>query len=467
MAASVGCDSLPVGSQICSDVTGAITDPAGTVAHAATDTVAKWLVDGVSGAGAKLIDGLDHLVTSATTPSLGASWFLSNYDLVLGIALVVAAVTFLIQVLTSLIRREPGMLGRAVTGSAVGVIGGFVILSVCQLCLTGTDDLCAGMLRASGSGSLGSSLTTMWGTSMTTLGPGQWLLAVVLGMLFIVGAVMLWVAMFLREISIYVLAVFAPIAFAGYGWDRTRSWLRRWGEIVAALVFSKLVIYIIFILGMAMVSAAGSASGVAAAISQLLGGACLLFMAAVSPWATHRFISFAGSASADAHEHGSPRSAVGAAAMTGVTTAMVVGKKVGNTAVGGAVGGAPGAAMGAAQPAGGGQVAQQAANAGAPASTPSSSSGGGSAGGTGGGSSSSPGGGGGGAPSPDDAGNSGVDSGVSAAPDSGGDAAGGSTPAPVQVGASASGGSAAGSSSGSAGASGAGGGSAAAGAAVV
>ena len=117
-----------------------------------------------------------------------------------------------------------------------------------------------------------------------------------LGLLFIVGAVMLWVAMFLREISIYVLAVFAPIAFAGYGWDRTRSWLRRWGEIVAALIFSKLVIYVIFVLGMAMVSAPGSASGVAAAISQLLGGACLLFMAAVSPWATHRFISFAGNA---------------------------------------------------------------------------------------------------------------------------------------------------------------------------
>lgn len=465
MAATIGCDSLPIGSQICNSVTGAVTDPAGTIAHAATDNVAKWLVSGVSGAGAKLIDGLDHLVTSSTTPHLDASWFMSNYNLVLGIALVVAAVTFIIQIVTSLIRREPGMLSRAVTGSAVGVIGGFVILSLCQLCLSGTDELCSGVLHASGSGSLGSSLTAMWGTSMSALGPGQWLLAVLLGLLFIIGAVMLWVAMFLREISIYVLAVFAPIAFAGYGWDRTRSWLRRWGEIVAALVFSKLVIYIIFILGMAMMSAAGSAPGVAASISQLLGGACLLFMAAVSPWATHRFISFAGNASADAHEHGSPRGAVGAAAMTGVTTAMVVGKKVGNTAVGGALGGAPGAAMGAAQPAGGSQVTQQVANAGAPAATPSSHNGDGS---SSSGPGSAPGGGGGASSSTGDGGSSGADpGGTGASGSSDGDASDASSSPPVPVGASASGGSSAGSSSGASGASGAGGGSAAAGAAVV
>ena len=120
-----------------------------------------------------MIDGLDHLVASSTTPHLGASWFLSNYDLVLGIAMVVAAVTFMIQVIASLVRREPGMLGRAVTGSAVGVIGGFVVLSVCQLCLTGTDELSSGVLAASGSGSLGSSLSAMWGTSMSGSGPAS------------------------------------------------------------------------------------------------------------------------------------------------------------------------------------------------------------------------------------------------------------------------------------------------------
>ncbi|MCZ2110838.1 MAG: type IV secretion system protein, partial [Dehalococcoidia bacterium] len=381
MAASIGCDSLPVGSGICSGVTGAITDPAGTVARAATDTVGKWLVEGVSGAGEKLIDGLDHLITASTSPNLGASWFLSNYNVVLGIALVVAAVTFIMQIATSLVRREPGMLTRAVTGSAVGVVGGFVILSICQACLIGTDELCTGLLNASGSGSLGTSLNTIWGGSMLALGPAQWLLAIVLGLLFIIAAVMLWIAMFLREISIYVLAVFAPIAFAGYGWDRTRSWLRRWGEIVAALVFSKLVIYVIFILGMAMISSAGSAGGLAAAITQLLGGACLVFMASISPWATHRFISFAGNASGDAHEHGSPRGAVGAAAITGVTAAMVVGRKVSNTIGGGVVGGPAGAAAGAAQPAGGGEVAHQAADAGAPSAPPGNSGGSGDSGG--------------------------------------------------------------------------------------
>lgn len=340
-------------STVCRGAVGTVTDPAGTAknvlsttARAATDQINTWLVNGVAGAGEKLIDGLDRLLGSATSPHLDAAWFVSNYDLVLGIAVVVAAVTFLIQIFSSLIRREPGMLTRAVAGSAVGVIGGFAILSLCQVALSATDALCTGLLHASGSGSLGASLSHMWGSSVTQMSPGAWLLAVLLGLLFIIAAVMLWVAMFLREISIYVLAVFAPIAFAGYGWDRTRAWLRRWGEIVAALIFSKLVIYIVFILGVAMMAQAGTGSGTAANITQLLGGACLLFLAALAPWATHRFISFAGAAAGDVHEHASPKGAAGAGATIGMTGAMAVGRTIGGGVVGGPAGAAAGAGQG-------------------------------------------------------------------------------------------------------------------------
>lgn len=438
MAEAVDVCSLPVaGNALCSAV-GAVADPVGTIASKGTDEVGKWLVGGVTHAGTSLISSVDKILDATTTPNLAASWFVQNYNVVFGIAFVVVAITFMIQIISSLIRREPGMLGRAVSGSAIGVIGGFAILAVCQIALVATDQLSAGMLTASGGTSVGDSLSKTFASSMGGMTGVNWLLGVLLGLLFVIGVIMLWITMFLREIAIYVLAVFAPIAFAGYGWDRTRTWLRRWGEIVAALIFSKLVIYIIFILGLSMLGGAGT--GGTGGVSDLLGGACLLIMSAFAPWATHRFISFAGDAAQDVHAHTSPGGHVAGPAIAAGAATMAVGSKVATTVVGGVTGGPVGAAAGAASPSGGKEAAQGLATAGG---TNSGGSGGGGEGAGSPGSSSLP------AEQPGAAAPEGSGGGSGSGAGGGGSPVGPPSPAPAAASPSGSGGSA-GASSGAA-----------------
>jgi len=104
-----------------------------------------------------------------------------------------------------------------------------------------------------------------------------------------------------------LIAVFAPIAFAGAIWDHTRIWLRRWIEIVAALVFCKVVIVVVFVVGASAFGGVGPAtpdapasppSGdpptVAGSLSDLLVGLLLLSIAVFSPWLTWRFVHWSG-----------------------------------------------------------------------------------------------------------------------------------------------------------------------------
>jgi amino acid permease len=69
------------------------------------------------------------------------------------------------------------------------------------------------------------------------------------GLALIVGFILLWGVMLFRKAALVLIAVFAPIAFARSAWDPTRVWTRRWLEIVAALVFCKVVIIVVFVFG--------------------------------------------------------------------------------------------------------------------------------------------------------------------------------------------------------------------------
>ena len=74
-------------------------------------------------------------------------------------------------------------------------------------------------------------------------------LQMLLGIGIIVGCLALWAVLLFRKAALLLVAVFAPIAFAGAVWDQTRVWARRWIEIVAALVLCKVVIVVTFVVG--------------------------------------------------------------------------------------------------------------------------------------------------------------------------------------------------------------------------
>ena len=132
-----------------------------------------------------------------------------------------------------------------------------------------------------------------------TAGP---VLQMMLGVAIIIGSMLLWAVLLFRKAAVLLVAVFAPVAFAEAVWDQTRGWSRRWIETMAALVLCKVVIVVVFVLGVSAFATNGTtqtAAGVgkqssSASLSDLLVGLMLLSIAVFAPWLTFKFVHWSG-----------------------------------------------------------------------------------------------------------------------------------------------------------------------------
>jgi type IV secretion system protein TrbL len=95
---------------------------------------------------------------------------------------------------------------------------------------------------------------------------------------------------------IIITAIFAPIAFAGEVADFSRGWVRKWLEAMLALVFSKLILIIIFVIGLGVLGGLGSPIGASplTTITQEITGLLILLVAGFSPWMALRLVHFTG-----------------------------------------------------------------------------------------------------------------------------------------------------------------------------
>ena len=86
--------------------------------------------------------------------------------------------------------------------------------------------------------------------------------------------------------------MFAPLAFSGASWDASRGWISKWAMFVVALIASKLVLVVMFLVAITQVAA--PIDGDLASISDPIAGVVLMAMAAFAPYLTYKFIAFVG-----------------------------------------------------------------------------------------------------------------------------------------------------------------------------
>ena len=232
-------------------------------------------------------------LSTATAVHLGGPGFTLDIGIVAAITGVVAVGLFVIQLTASVLRRDPGGLGRAVKGLFVAFIAGGVAVGVTNLMLSAIDSLSAGVVQmATGTtiDQMGHKLVA--GNAILDVGnpAGVFLLSIVA----IAACVIVWAALLVRKALIVVSAVFAPLAFAGSLADITVSWTRKWIEVMAALVLSKLVLVIIFIVGWGILDGgAGQAStGVTQSVTQTATGILILLLAGLAPWMALKLVHF-------------------------------------------------------------------------------------------------------------------------------------------------------------------------------
>ena len=259
---------------------------------------------------------------ATTAVDLSASWFTRNMAVIAAVTLPAVVGLFVLQVLGSVLRREPGGLVRALTGVVKATVGAAVAIGVTQVALTATDGICQVIAASAGTTVAGAAGRFLQLSALAGPGGGP-VLQMLLGTAVLVGSLLLWAVLLFRKAAVLLVAVFAPVAFAGAVWDQTRVWTRRWIEAVAALVLCKIVIVVVFVVGVAAFGSDGTTAGGAAqpsgaALSDLLVGLVLLSIAVFAPWLTWRFVHWSGMEAGTAVHSAVAASPVPAAARSGV-----------------------------------------------------------------------------------------------------------------------------------------------------
>jgi type IV secretion system protein TrbL len=282
------CD-VPVISGVC-DVAG---DAAGALVSAPFD----FLAQGMGHAAEWMFEAVWKVFDSTTMVDITSGQYTKVYNILFGVAVFLMLGFFMLQVIGGMIRREAAALSRAVLGLAKSILGSFVALALLAAALEVTDQICIGIVNAAGTNMeqmgdrialLASGLLTL---NIAAPGAGAIITMFIAG-LAMGAAVIVWISLLVRKSLLLIAIVFAPIALAGASWDHTRGWVSKWASFVIALIVSKVVLVVIFLLATAQVSAPIDRD--LESVSDPIAGVVLMLIAGFAPYLTYKAISFMG-----------------------------------------------------------------------------------------------------------------------------------------------------------------------------
>ena len=282
------CD-VPVISSVCD----AVGEGAASLVAAPFD----WLAQAMGAAAGWLFEAVWSVFDTTTLVDVSKPGYLAVYNLLFGIAVFVMLIFFCLQLLTGLIRRDPTALTRAALGLAKSVLGSFVVITLTALLLEVVDQLCIGIVQAAGetTESMGDKIALLAaglvGINIAAPGVGA-IITIFMAGLAITAAAIVWLSLLVRKALLLVAVVFAPLAFSGASWDASRGWIGKWAMFVVALICSKLVLVVMFLVAITQVSAPIDAD--LASVSDPIAGIVLMAMAAFAPYLTYKFIAFVG-----------------------------------------------------------------------------------------------------------------------------------------------------------------------------
>lgn len=274
-----------------------VCNTAGDAAGAVVTAPFDWLATGMAGAAAWMFESVWQVIDTTTYVDVTSGEYTKVYNIIFGVATFVMLGFFMLQVIGGMIRREPAALSRAALGLAKSILGSFVALALIGSALMIADQLCIGIVNAAGTNmnEMGDKVAVLAGGlgALNLAAPGAGaIVTIFLASLAIMGAMVVWMSLLIRKALLLIAIVFAPVALAGSSWDHTRTWVGRWASFVIAMILSKVVLVVIFLLATAQVSAPIDAD--LQSVSQPMAGVVLMLMAGFAPYLTYKAISFMG-----------------------------------------------------------------------------------------------------------------------------------------------------------------------------
>jgi hypothetical protein len=213
-------------------------------------------------------------------------------------------VVMILQILSGLVSQQPRRIGRAMLGGAAAIpLVGAAVYLVQQL-TRASDQASAALLESIGSDPY---LVFMrlfgferapegsdreW--NLVSLAPGTTGGAPGAVVVMVMAVIVVWILAFIlmcsmifRSFALVVLAAVAPVALMLLPWDKTKSWARRWSEVVVALVIAKPLAATVLAVAVKLFAESKSFAGLAA-------GTVGMALACGAPLMALRLVSFAG-----------------------------------------------------------------------------------------------------------------------------------------------------------------------------
>jgi len=301
------------------DILGGIGGFFGGLAEDAGRAIVEYVLEFIFGLIAQAVASITGALAqsfngASTRVDLTGGWFSSDGgSTVTTMTSVVAGSLVLVFLFMSLIRAMfagefSTMWRAALIDVPIAFLATALTVVVASALLAMVDEASATLLGADGEqlAAFGDSLADIEQLSLAGL------LGILFGLLFIVGAVLVWIQLLVRAALIYIVIAFAPITWVTRAYPGTRGIARRGVEVAIALILSKFVMAISFRLGAEALASSDVPSG-EADLSAMLIGSAIMLMTAFMPWMIFKIIPAVENATSAA----APQSAAVGAAVVG------------------------------------------------------------------------------------------------------------------------------------------------------
>ncbi|MBP5860562.1 ATP-binding protein [Streptomyces scabiei] len=318
------CD-FPLADKLCAvgDAVSFASDPG--------KAIGDWMAKSAGELAAAAADLAAEAVNTTTKVDLNAAWFRDNYEMLLPLGLVLLVATFCAQLVRAAVKRDGQALTQAFTGTMSGILFAFCAIALTTVAVEVVDAVSDGLFKAAKLDIASAVRRIVKVNQIAGLSGLGWLVAVVAGLGAAIGAFLYWCVMMVRKVGILVMVTLAIFASAGGGWEVARRWRKGWIEATATLVVSKLLMTVIFVLGIAAMGKTEAKDGIAA-LADVMSGIVIMILVLLCPYAVFKFVHWAadgtdgesihraggaGAQIARAHAEKAARKAAAAAATAG------------------------------------------------------------------------------------------------------------------------------------------------------
>ncbi|MGA5169679.1 MULTISPECIES: SCO6881 family protein [Streptomyces] len=293
--------------------------------------IGDWMAKSAGELAAAAADLAAKAVNTTTKVDLNAGWFRDNYEMLLPLGLVLLVATFCAQLVRAAVRRDGQALTQAFTGTMSGVLFAFCAIAFTTVAVEVVDAISDGLFKAASLDIESAVRRIVKVSQIGALAGLGWLVPVVAGLGAAIGAFLYWCVMMVRKVGILVMVTLAIFASAGGGWEVARRSRKGWIEATATLVVSKLLMTVIFVLGIAAMGKTEAKDGISA-LADVMSGIVIMVLVLLCPYAVFKFVHWAadgtdgesihraggaGAQVAKAHAENATRKAAAAAATAG------------------------------------------------------------------------------------------------------------------------------------------------------